>query len=331
MVESELTAKSFPKLPILLEKLEQSQGPFVIVARAHSGTRALAEAFTLNQIFMGANISRNFLDSEDWWYRFTLPLITSNFFPNWQDYWSHKTFRQQLEFYLSDTLSNFFEGVETINPKLVWGWKISESIFLMPIIKKYFPRAKFIHLIRDGRDVVLSDNGYFHLTDCRLATTLLEKWQEEIKKIIGVNTINFYDRQNKKFCLNVTFNTYKIRQWQGIDLFSSQDLIKNKYKIQMHSWMNYVETGRKYGRQFKDSYYEFKYEDFCRNPVEEITKVFSFLDVKVQPEMLTSLKNRLHQQSIGKWKQVNFNATEYEDFMNALEWGKPLLKELGYV
>ena len=326
-----ISRKSSQELHLLLKKLDQCKGPVVIVARAHSGTRALAEAFSLNQIFMGANISEDFLDSEDWWYRFTYPLITSDFFPHWHHYWGDQTFQKQLEFYLADTLSHFFYNREDIKSNLTWGWKISESIFLMPIIKKYFPQAKFIHLIRDGRDVVLSDNGYFHLTDCQLATTWLEKGKEEIKKFIGVNRLNFYDRQNKKFCLNVTFNTSTIKHWQGIDLFSSEDLIKNKYKIQMQSWINCVQTGRKYGQQFLDSYYELKYEDFCINPVEEISKVFSFLEIEMQPKMLNYLQNRLYQQSIGKWKKINFPATDDQDFLNAIKWGKPLLKELGYL
>jgi hypothetical protein len=38
------------------------------------------------------------------------------------------------------------------------GWKAPVSMLLMPIIRKVFGRVKFLHVVRDGRDVCLSDN-----------------------------------------------------------------------------------------------------------------------------------------------------------------------------
>lgn len=42
----------------------------------------------------------------------------------------------------------------------VIGEKTPEHAVLIPLLDKYFPRAKFIHIIRDGRDVAVS--GWFH-------------------------------------------------------------------------------------------------------------------------------------------------------------------------
>jgi hypothetical protein len=39
-----------------------------------------------------------------------------------------------------------------------WGWKLCETTYAVPVIDFLFPGAKFIHLIRDGRDVAFCDH-----------------------------------------------------------------------------------------------------------------------------------------------------------------------------
>src|SRR5437660_9438286 len=39
-----------------------------------------------------------------------------------------------------------------------WGWKAPRSIYLLPFLSAQFPQLKFIHVLRDGRDMALSQN-----------------------------------------------------------------------------------------------------------------------------------------------------------------------------
>jgi hypothetical protein len=39
-----------------------------------------------------------------------------------------------------------------------WGWKNPRSMYLLPLIQTQFPRFKFIHVVRDGRDMAVSGN-----------------------------------------------------------------------------------------------------------------------------------------------------------------------------
>jgi hypothetical protein len=39
-----------------------------------------------------------------------------------------------------------------------WGWKNPRSMYVLPLIADLFPEARFIHLVRDGRDMATSDN-----------------------------------------------------------------------------------------------------------------------------------------------------------------------------
>jgi hypothetical protein len=47
---------------------------------------------------------------------------------------------------------------ETIRKERLWGWKAPRSIYLLPFLHRRFPDLKFIHVLRDGRDMALSLN-----------------------------------------------------------------------------------------------------------------------------------------------------------------------------
>ena len=37
-----------------------------------------------------------------------------------------------------------------------WGWKKSQSMFFLPLLKRYFPGMQVVHVVRDGRDIAFS-------------------------------------------------------------------------------------------------------------------------------------------------------------------------------
>src|SRR5260370_20821937 len=39
-----------------------------------------------------------------------------------------------------------------------WGWKEPRSIYFLPFLDQHWPGTKFIHVIRDGRDMAFSSN-----------------------------------------------------------------------------------------------------------------------------------------------------------------------------
>lgn len=39
-----------------------------------------------------------------------------------------------------------------------WGWKAPRSIYLLPFLHAQFPELKFVHVLRDGRDMAFSKN-----------------------------------------------------------------------------------------------------------------------------------------------------------------------------
>ena len=39
-----------------------------------------------------------------------------------------------------------------------WGWKEPRSIYLLPFLREQMPTLRFLHFVRDGRDMAFSDN-----------------------------------------------------------------------------------------------------------------------------------------------------------------------------
>lgn len=313
------------KLKAILERINNLPGPFVIVARPHSGTRLLAETFAMNDIFMGLNINEGFLDSESFYYKFIFPLITSKYFSDWDD--SDDSFKEFCDERITDTLNDFFG--ESVKNK-PWGWKMSETIFIMPIIKKYFPNAKFIHLVRDGRDVILSDGGHFQLS-CYYKSPKVRPsvFRRAYRKLFMRKTKHIKTRIHD-FYLKVTFNDSELDKWNGVRL-DRKGILRNKYLIQMQSWIQYIKTARRYGESMKNSYYEMKYENLCNNPVKEVERLFKYLNIKMKPKTKQYLTDNVSKERIGKWKNTDLRGDKAKDFKNAVEHGKLLLKNLGYV
>jgi hypothetical protein len=43
-------------------------------------------------------------------------------------------------------------------PRRSWGWKAPRSMYLLPFFHSQLPHLRFVHLVRDGRDIALSQN-----------------------------------------------------------------------------------------------------------------------------------------------------------------------------
>lgn len=59
-----------------------------------------------------------------------------------------------------DTLQKIAQQYEVDVPSgsLGWGWKNPRSIYILPLIHAVFPAVRYIHVVRDGRDMAVSGN-----------------------------------------------------------------------------------------------------------------------------------------------------------------------------
>lgn len=59
---------------------------------------------------------------------------------------------------LADLASLLREHCVGLNAGRPWGWKEPRSIYLLPFFHRHLPAVRFLHVVRDGRDMALSTN-----------------------------------------------------------------------------------------------------------------------------------------------------------------------------
>lgn len=126
-------------------------GPGVIGATGGSGTRVLARIVRAGGMFIGTNLN-DYEDALD--------------FGLFSDRWINRVCAGdgQLD---ASTQGEMLAELEDIverhcadSPSDMrrWGWKEPRSIYLLPFFDAAMPTIRFVHFIRDGRDMAFSDN-----------------------------------------------------------------------------------------------------------------------------------------------------------------------------
>jgi hypothetical protein len=132
-----------------------AESPVVIMARGHSGTRILAWAIQKLGIDLGASEDVATGDVQDLRFSRTIKRVCRatlheppTTFPRPR---CLRTFQRAVASYqnwLGDTSGG-------------WGWKFPETYLIPNYVAATFPQARYIHMLRDGRDLAFKD----HLTD----------------------------------------------------------------------------------------------------------------------------------------------------------------------
>jgi len=126
-------------------------GPNVIGATGGSGTRAVARLVSCGGMYIGQDLN----ESED-------PIAFGALSDRWIDIWLRHRFRPlpahleaEMRRDLGQTVAAHLNG---LRPPRRWGWKEPRSIFLLPYFHRCLPSIRFLHVVRDGRDMAFSSN-----------------------------------------------------------------------------------------------------------------------------------------------------------------------------
>jgi Sulfotransferase family len=128
--------------------------PLVIGATGGSGTRVMVGILRKAGWFMGNRVNPRNEDSLPIAWFLTKWLKVLKDFPNLEaDVLARaiRDFRRMVHIHR--------RGVPSSDAP--WGWKNPRSLWLVPFLVNQFPKLKFVHMIRDARDMMLSENIYF--------------------------------------------------------------------------------------------------------------------------------------------------------------------------
>ncbi len=133
--------------------LERIGKPIVVGAIGGSGSRVIVDLLTASGLYMGGQLDSRTGDS--------LPMrryLARHFDRIIRDQSAEtanapssaapREFRRVMRAHRS--------GISS--PDAEWGWKNPRSMWILPFLSRQFPRSRFIHLVRDGRDMALSTN-----------------------------------------------------------------------------------------------------------------------------------------------------------------------------
>jgi GT2 family glycosyltransferase len=121
------------------ERLPDGLEPGVIGATGGSGTRVIAEIVQRGGMFVGSDLNRS-LDALD--------------FAAFSDRWVG---REQPPRAAAELRSLVLRQHEEAGERS-FGWKEPRSVYLLPFLAAELPGLRFLHLVRDGRDMALSSN-----------------------------------------------------------------------------------------------------------------------------------------------------------------------------
>jgi len=135
-------------------------GPMLIGATGGSGTRAVARVVQQAGLWIGHQLNESmdavefglysnrwidgFLDATDRW---RTPL------PEKQRAAMVSELQRLVSAHLEPLVS-----AKGLKRWLAWGWKEPRSMYLLPFWRELFPGLRFLHVVRDGRDMAFSSN-----------------------------------------------------------------------------------------------------------------------------------------------------------------------------
>lgn len=266
------------------------KGPFPIICRGHSGGRLLAEAYIQNGFWMGETNEKTKDDME---FSQRIPLVRELAHAGFR--YSSMTPAEQEQ--VRQKMRGLVEASKNHCPNpadyVAFGWKRAVTTFMVEITMDAYPEAKVVHLIRDGRD------------------TMLSRLDSRMRKL---------DDPGNRLMI---FGDEHVSHYRGQPL--SRELVEEyRNEIEMEHWVTAVRFGMR-GRKYAERYMEVLYEDLCSHPAETLGRVFEFLEVPYRAEARAWVIANASAARMGKWK------ANHEELKDAIAIGAPLLEELGYV
>lgn len=212
----------------------------------------------------------------------------------------------------------------------------------IPFLRQIFPQARFIHMLRDGRDTTLSIHR-----EWRKRENILESHKNFLQ---GIRVLKeFLDEHPSweykiaAFCFEIgsptnilkgrTHMFYRLRRWNGYigwgpQFAGWQSVINQVSTLEFNAmqWAKCVEAVIANSTTLPhDEFLEIRYERLLAQPEETLKQIFDFLRI-VYPKDFASRLPELRDTNTGKWR----TAFSMEEQGLIAPIVNPLLERLGY-
>jgi len=212
-------------------------------------------------------------------------------------------------------------------------------VYNIPIIQQIFPMARWIHIVRDGRDVTLSINKEWekrrrlvmerdYLSLFRTAGTMLGRQPFLRFRLLAVlHELAGVASMHPRHYLNKS-------RWQGNPgwgpRFSGwQSYLAENSLIRFNAmqWVSCVAAARAFrGKILPEQFIEVRYEDLLRTPEKTLSRILSFLGCPASDAFFDRIP-ALVPDNFNKWKK-QMSRDQLEEIGPVLF---PMLRAYGYV
>jgi hypothetical protein len=127
-------------------------GPHVVGATGGSGTRVVARIVRDGGTYIGTNLNpyEDALDLAAYYDRWINRYVAARV--EGDEAALHDEMAAELREVLAAHCADLPADASS------WGWKEPRSIYLLPFLNEVLPTIRFLHVVRDGRDMAFSDN-----------------------------------------------------------------------------------------------------------------------------------------------------------------------------
>lgn len=163
----------------------------------------------------------------------------------------------------------------------------------LPYVKSLFPDASFVHLIRDGLDVIPSSMIQWSApADKAYLRAKLRHFPLRLLPTYGVQFARSQMRSHQR----AHVNSWGVR-YPGID----EDLQEHGLlTVCARQWSRSVEAVKSHARALDEDVVEVRYEDFVTTPTKEILRVLAALNLAPIEGDLTAATRRISSASVGR-------------------------------
>jgi len=190
-------------------------------------------------------------------------------------------------------------------------------------VEKVFPDAKFIFIVRDGRDAVAS---------------AMKRWKAPLDipylmkkaKYLPVTDAPYYAIRYLWNRISRVFSSEKKLSSWGPRFEGMSEMVRNRSLAEVCAvqWERCVQMAAKdFAAMRSEKCLLLKYEDFVSQPVAELQKIADFLSIRLENDQAARMVVSVNDKSVGKWKS-DINEQTVEKIMNYI---KPELKNYGYI
>jgi Sulfotransferase family len=177
--------------------------PNAIGATGGSGTRVVARIVRAGGLYIGTNLNNyeDALDFAGFSDRWINTFVSANGEPGAVDLEEMGT---DLESVVETHVLERPEGTP-------WGWKEPRSIYLLPFYHRVMPKLRFLHFIRDGRDMAFSENqNQLKKHGAAVLDEEQQRWKQPVQSIalwtrVNTGAADYGEREMGDQYLRVSF------------------------------------------------------------------------------------------------------------------------------